>query len=215
MIKSVCIQVLVVAALMLAGALLALGCRSNASSAARTEGKAGAAMREREEGEEDEAAEAAEEEENEAAEQGEEDEATEGGGEESLPVSQLPEAVRHAAAQYFNHLDGCVASKEMDEGAVVYEVVGKGSDGLEVSLLCSANGAVAEVERELPIQSLSEETRADLARRFPGAKVDKVEAIEKHYTEVHFWVGSKQGEVLIESSGRVVGGEESEEHERD
>jgi hypothetical protein len=141
----------------------------------------------------------------------------------SVDMTKVPAEVQTAAKKYFGALDGCKASREDDEGDVTYEIEGKAADGMGLDLKISANGQIAEVEREIKADALPAAGRANLEKQFPGAKTVKVEAVEMHYFSVKLDQGGKHKEVAIGASGRVFddeegeegeGGEEAEEHEK-
>ena len=141
------------------------------------------------------------------------------GDEQKVEMSKVPEAVKTSAMKYFGKLDGCKASTEKENGVLAYEIAGKTADGMELSLLCAANGQVAEVEREIAASALPAEGRANLEKRFPGSTTTMIESIEKHYFEVKLVQNGKRKELIVTASGRVweaeEEGEKGEEGEED
>jgi hypothetical protein len=141
----------------------------------------------------------------ESKEKKEEEEADE---EEQIDISKVPEPVRAAALKHFANLKDCKASRENDHGAQIYEIVGKGGDGLDISLNITSSGAIFEVERETKADALPAEVRATLAKSFSDATVKKAEVIEEHFYEVQMTRNGKRFEVQLSATGRVREGKD-------
>jgi hypothetical protein len=124
--------------------------------------------------------------------------------EESVEIGSVPEAVRAGARTYFHDLSACKASRESENGAPVFEIVGKGEGGRDVSLNVTSGGSVFEVEREIASDGLPPEVRATIAREFGDAAVKKAEAIEVHYYELHLVKDGKRVEARISATGEVM-----------
>ena len=124
--------------------------------------------------------------------------------EESIEIANVPEAVRAGARTYFHDLSGCKASRESENGAPIFEIVGKGESGRDVSLNISSGGSVFEVEREIASDGLPPEVRATVEREFGGAALKKAEAIEVHYYELHLVKDGKSVEARISATGEVM-----------
>lgn len=142
----------------------------------------------------------------EAKEEGEEGE--EGDEEEAIDVAKLPEPVRASATKQFGKLEGCKASSESEHGAKIYEIVGKGGDGLELTLTVTSTGTVMEVERETKADALPGEVRATLAKSYGDATVKKAELVEERFYEMHLTRGDKRLEVKVTATGHVMEGKE-------
>src|SRR4029079_5213178 len=124
--------------------------------------------------------------------------------EESIEIAKVPEVVRSGAQKYFADFSGCKASRESEHGAPIFEIVGKGESGRDVSLNISSGGSVFEVEREIARAGLPPEVRAPLAREFGDAAVKKAEAIEVHYYELHLVKDGKRVEARISATGQIM-----------
>ena len=138
----------------------------------------------------------------------EEEEGEEGDEEEQVDISKVPEPVRAAAQKHFAALAGCKASRENDHGSTIYEIVGKGGDGMDVSLNITASGSIFEVERETKADALPAEVRATLAKSFSDATLDKAEVIEEHFYEVQMTKNGKRFEVQLSATGHVKEGKD-------
>jgi hypothetical protein len=124
--------------------------------------------------------------------------------EESLDISKVPESVRAAAQKYFADLHGCKASRETEHGAQIFEIVGKGEGGRDVSLNISSAGLVFEVEREMAGDALPADVRDALAKHFAGAAVKKAESIEVHTYEIRLTKDGKTFEARITGTGQIM-----------
>jgi uncharacterized membrane protein YkoI len=111
--------------------------------------------------------------------------------------------VRAAAQKHFADLKGCKASRENEHGTQIYEIVGKGADGMAVSLNITASGAIFEIERETKADALPAEVRATLAKSYSDATLNKAEVIEEHSYEVQMTKGGKRFEVQLSATGHV------------
>jgi len=133
-----------------------------------------------------------------------EDQDEDSADEEAIEIANVPEAVRAGARKYLPDLSACKASRESEHGAPIFEIVGKGESGRDVSLNISSAGSVFEVEREIASDGLPPEVRATLAREFGDAAVKKAEAIEVHYYELHLVKDGKRVEARISATGEVM-----------
>ena len=98
----------------------------------------------------------------------------------------------------------------------LYEINGKGADGLDLSVKCVADGQLVEVEREIPMTGLPAEAQPNLHTLFPDGTVLSAEAIEVHFYEVRVRQGDKTEEVRVNASGRIHReNDEGEDEERD
>lgn len=138
----------------------------------------------------------------------EEKEDEEGDEEEQVDIAKVPDPVRASAQKHFADLKSCKASRENDHGSQIYEIVGKGADGMAVSLNITESGAIFEVERETKADSLPAEVRATLAKNYAGAAVKKAEVIEEHFYEVQMTKDGKAFELQLSATGHVKEGKD-------
>jgi uncharacterized membrane protein YkoI len=134
-------------------------------------------------------------------------------GEHETPmdVAKLPAAVQATAKKVFGKLDGLKASQESVNGAPVFEVEGKGADGMDVSFTCPDNGQVYELERGVSVASLPGDAGSKIQQMFPGSTVLSACSVEMHYFEVKLQKDGKTQQVTVGVSGRVYSNEEGEE----
>ena len=69
------------------------------------------------------------------------------GDEEDVPLCEVPQVVKDAAANAVKGLVLTEAEKETENGVVIYELEGI-ADGVEYELEITADGTVLEVEKE-------------------------------------------------------------------
>ena len=67
--------------------------------------------------------------------------------EQEIPLDQVPEPVRRAAAEAVPGIRLTEAAVEREDGAEIYELEGM-ADGEEVELEVSADGRILEIERD-------------------------------------------------------------------
>lgn len=135
-------------------------------------------------------------------------------GEEKISPDELPSAVRKAVKKKFAEAKVRGASKEVEDGRTVYEVE-LTVEGHAVDVTLSARGKILEVEKEIPASRLPEAVREAVAAKYPGAKIQKAEAITRGEDgPVRYEVVIK-GEVVLTARGKFVeADEDDEEHEK-
>ena len=138
-------------------------------------------------------------------------------GETPMEVSKLPAAVQATAKKVFGKLDGLKASQEKMEGSLLFEVEGKGADGMDVSFTCPDNGQIYELERGVAISALPGDASTKIMAMFPGATGVTASSVETHYFEVTLQKDGKTQHAIVGVSGRIYQeeGEEGEEGEED
>ncbi len=118
--------------------------------------------------------------------------------EETIPVKELPRAVRQAIEKKFPRAEIEEASKETEDGKTVYEVTLEVDEDQDVDVSLTADGKILEIEREIAFDKLPEAVRKTIARKYPGAEIEKVEAISSGDD------GEETYEVLLEITTEVV-----------
>ncbi|HEX5010679.1 MAG TPA: hypothetical protein VFY71_09770, partial [Planctomycetota bacterium] len=71
------------------------------------------------------------------------------------------------------------------------------------SATLSDGGHVMELERELPVDTLPAAVQAALKHDFPGATVDKAEAVQVSYFEVQVNSGGRKHDVKVYATGDI------------
>src|SRR5262245_25919292 len=122
---------------------------------------------------------------------------------ESVPLKDVPEAVRATATQRFGALDSCKASKEKEHGKVRWEIEHPLEGGAVESLILSEAGDLMEVEKPIAAEKLPKAVRDALALAFPKADVAKAETLEEHSIEVLLTVDGKKRHVKVELDGAI------------
>jgi hypothetical protein len=135
----------------------------------------------------------------------------EGKNETTVEVSKLPAPVQATAKKVFGKLDGLKASQEKEGGSVLFEVEGKGADGMDVSFTCPDNGQIYELEHGIAPSSLPGDAGSKLKQMFPGATVLSACSVEMHYFEVKLQKDGKTSQAMVGVSGRVYQQEGDEE----
>jgi len=136
-----------------------------------------------------------------------------GDDETPIDVTKLPAAVQATAKTVFGKLDGLKATQEKNGNTLIFEVEGKGKDGMDVSFTCPENGMVYELEHAVAASALPADATKNLQAKFPGATMVSATAVEMHYFEVKMQKDGKTSHAVVGVSGRVQDDEEDEEGE--
>jgi uncharacterized membrane protein YkoI len=128
-----------------------------------------------------------------------------------IAASALPPAVRKAAAAQSKGATVLGYSKETAKGRTYYELEMK-RNGLSENILMDSTGAVTEIEKEVPTDSLASAVREGLQKAAGEGKIVKVESLTKHGTLVAYEAqvrkGSKTSEVQVGPDGGTLAHEE-------
>jgi putative PepSY-like beta-lactamase-inhibitor len=132
--------------------------------------------------------------------------------EEKISPEKLPSAVKRAIKKNFPEANIRGAAKEVEDGKTTYEVE-LTVEGRSIDVAMDAKGKILEVEEEIPVAKLPEAVKKGLAKRFPGARIAKAEAVTKGKGgPVRYEIAIK-GEVVLTAKGKVVQAEEEDEED--
>jgi hypothetical protein len=135
------------------------------------------------------------------------------GEEETISVKQLPRAVIKTLKAKFPNAEIKKATEEEEDDETLYEVSLE-YKGRSLDVTFEADGTIEAIEKRLTADELPAAVRKSLAARYPGAKIEKAEAItEGEDGEVRYEVVIK-AEVVFTANGKVVKAEEDEEDEK-
>jgi uncharacterized membrane protein YkoI len=138
-------------------------------------------------------------------------------GEEEIDVKDLPQAVLKAFQKAYPKAEIKVASKEDEDGQIVYEI--ESVDGKQVrDILYSAEGAVLEVEEAILFKTLPEAVQKTINDRYPEAEVEKAEKITKDGVtnyEVVIENDDETMEIKLDAQGKIVKSESSMENDEE
>jgi hypothetical protein len=131
--------------------------------------------------------------------------------EKKIAASALPPAVRKAAAERSKGAIVRGYAKQTEKGKTYYELEMK-RGGLSENILMDSAGAVTEIEKEVPTDSLAPRVREGLQKAAGEGKIVKVESLTKHGTLVAYEAqvrqGSKTSEVQVGPDGGALAHEE-------
>jgi uncharacterized membrane protein YkoI len=122
--------------------------------------------------------------------------------EEEITLDAMPEAARAALLELAGGAMITEAECEQEHGAIVYEaewVV----DGVEHEAAVTADGALVEMEEEIPLEAAPAEVRAAIAQYFGADTMVTVERKMVVVYEVEAEVDGEEKELLIWPTGRV------------
>jgi hypothetical protein len=127
--------------------------------------------------------------------------------ERKLKRSQLPAAVRRAAAEQSRDAKVRGYSTEKDNGQVVYEVE-MTAHGRSRDVTLDSTGTVLEVEEQVAFDSLPEAVRTGLRQAAGSGRITKVESLTKGGTvvayEARVRTGTKRSEVQVGPDGKPL-----------
>ncbi len=122
--------------------------------------------------------------------------------EETIPVNELPKAVRKAVEKRFPKAEIEQASRETEDGKTIYEVTLEVEEDRDVDVSLSAEGKILEIEREVEFEDLPEPVRKTLAKKYPSAEIEKVEAISSDEGETYEVLLTT--EVVLNAKGKIT-----------
>ena len=135
-----------------------------------------------------------------------EDEAKEKEEDEDKPVAvdKLPVNVLQAAQAAVPGATAESASTEEEDGAKIYEVAFKGTDGKKIEASVTADGNLIETEQEAKEADLPAAVKQTLKEVLPGGKGLEAEKKLVVIYEVKKEVGEKTYELTIDATGKVL-----------
>jgi hypothetical protein len=137
--------------------------------------------------------------------------------EEKVPLNEVPKAVMKVVKAKFPEGELVGASKETEKGKTIYEVSLK-DQGHKVDVEVTAEGKIVAIEKEIAAKDLPEAVATALNKKYPGAKIQKVEEITKSdqvsaYEAVIVTEDKKRLEVSFNPEGKFLAEEKQNEKE--
>ncbi len=135
--------------------------------------------------------------------------------EDEIPLGEAPERVRAAAVRAAGAADAVTeVERRTRDGITVYEIEFENATG-EGSLTVAADGSAIGSEQEMTEDSLPTGIRTQLAKRFPGAKIDAVVRIVNTTYGIALDVNGKDVVVALSASGRDFGDDDDDDDDED
>lgn len=128
--------------------------------------------------------------------------------EENVPLDKLPAKVKDAVKAKFPEAEFVKASKEVEEGVVLYEV-GIRNKGQTIEVTTTEDGKIVEIESTIDARTLPPVVTNALLSRFGSLRFLKAEDIvkgDKTYFEVliEHANGARRTEVQIDKAGKIL-----------
>lgn len=128
--------------------------------------------------------------------------------EEDVPLTRLPAKVRDAVKAKFPEAELVKASKEVDEGVVLFEV-GIKNKGQTIEVTVNEGGQIVEIEYQIDPKDLPKAVTDSLNKKYGALKFEKAEDIvkgDKKYYEVLIAHanGTRKTEVQIDKDGKIL-----------
>ncbi len=123
-------------------------------------------------------------------------------GEETIKLSEAPEAVRAAVAKLAAEKNVTKVERQRDEGITTFEVA-YDADGIACSATLTDKGEVIETERSIKPAAVPEAAMKAVMKQYAGATVKSAMAVQVSYYEVVVMVNGKPHEVKVYASGSI------------
>lgn len=128
--------------------------------------------------------------------------------EEKVPLDKLPAKIKEAVKAKFPDAEIVAASKEKEDGVVLYEVNIKNKKQT-IEVTATEDGKIVEVEYEITSADLPKAVTDALDKKYGKSKFHKAEDIvkgDKKYYEVliEHADGKKKTEVQIDKDGKIL-----------
>jgi Putative beta-lactamase-inhibitor-like, PepSY-like len=128
--------------------------------------------------------------------------------EEDIPLDKIPAKVKDAVKAKFPEAVLMKASKEVEDGVVLYEV-GINNKGQIIEVTVNEGGQIVEVEAQIDPRSLPRAVTDALMKKYGSFRFHKAEDIvkgDKKYFEVliEHAGGAKYTEVQIDKDGKIL-----------
>jgi|SRR5579884_1646238 len=128
--------------------------------------------------------------------------------EEKVPLDKLPKAVADAVKAKFPDAEMVSASKEKEDGKLLFEVAIK-NKGQKIDVTVTPEGKIVEIEKEIAARDLPKVVADALDKKYPKATIKKVEEIIKEdklvkYEALIVTDDKKTLEVSFDPSGKFL-----------
>jgi uncharacterized membrane protein YkoI len=136
--------------------------------------------------------------------------------EEKVPLDKLPRAVTDAVKAKFDGAELVSASKEKDNGKLVYEVAIK-HKGSNIDVSLTPKGKIVSIEKEIAAKDLPKAVSEALDAKYPKATIKKLEEVTENdkvvYEALLVTAEQKTIEAVFDPSGKLVKEEKKEKKE--
>jgi uncharacterized membrane protein YkoI len=127
--------------------------------------------------------------------------------EEKIPLDKLPKVVLDAVKAKFPGAELQSATKEDEDGTLVYEVALK-HKGADIEVILSLEGKIQVIEKTITVKDLPAAVSKALAEKYPKATVKKTEELTKDdklsYEIIIETADKKTLEVVFDPNGKVI-----------
>jgi hypothetical protein len=122
---------------------------------------------------------------------------------EKISAENLPAAVKKTIKKKFPKAEIEKAAKEVEDGKTTYEVLLE-IDDRPIEVAFNADGAILEIERVIPFDQVPARVKKALAKKYPAAKITKVEAVTKGEDGPTVYEIVINTEVVLDAKGKFV-----------
>lgn len=129
---------------------------------------------------------------------------------EKISPEHLPAAVKKAIKKKFHKAEIQRASKEVEDGTTTYEVSLEVEDR-PVDVTLSADGSILEIEKVIPFEQVPARVKQALAKKYPAAKITKVEAVTRGEDGPAVYEIAISTEIVLDAKGNFVDATDEDE----
>jgi hypothetical protein len=105
-----------------------------------------------------------------------------------IPFETLPDTVKKTTLDYMEKQRITKITSISDEGHVKFEIetdkAENNKDIIAQDIVTSSDGKIMKLSQEVPYFSLPFEQMEEIEKRYPKIKVDEVESVQVHYSDV-------------------------------
>jgi len=130
--------------------------------------------------------------------------------EEKISPKDLPSAIKKAIEKKYPKAEIEHAVKEVEDGKTAYEVLLEIEDH-PFDMKFDAKGSILEIEKAISHEQLPARVKKVLSKKYPNAKIEKIEAVTKGEKGPTTYEIVIKTEVVINDEGKLIKATEEED----
>jgi len=124
-----------------------------------------------------------------------------------VPFGALPEAVKKTTLNYMEKQHISKITQISDEGHVKFEIETEKAENnkniIAQDIVISSDGKIMKLSQEVPYFSLPFDQMKEIEKRYPKIKVDEVESVQVHYSDVLGTVNGQKIKFRLFANGAI------------
>jgi hypothetical protein len=125
----------------------------------------------------------------------------------AIPFEALPDAVKKTTLDHMEKQRITKVTRISDEGYVKFEIetdkVENNKDIIAQDIVISSDGKIMKLSQQVPYFSLPFEQMKEIEKRYPKIKVDEVESVQVHYSDVLGTVNGQKIKFRLFANGAI------------